>query len=107
MQRTTGESTFTVICAWCSSITSPGAGTRVSHGICTRCRRRVLRQFGVITQFVDGGPAGVLGRIEDRGFELLRPSDEVIWLQFSAIRHVDDEAVTLACDEETLSNYIA
>lgn len=96
----------TVVCAWCTAIMREGSPGQLSHGICNRCRRKVLRKFGVITQFADGRLAGVLGRIEDRGFELLRPRDEVLWLHFSAIKHVNDESVTLSCSEESLGDYV-
>lgn len=107
MQGTSEESTFMVICAWCTGTMRQGTSEQISHGICFRCRRSVLRKLGVMARFVDGSPAGMLGQIADRGFEILRRRDEILWLNFAAIRQLDDEAVTFWCDEETLSEYLA
>lgn len=100
-----GEPRLTVLCAWCEAVVREGDTTAVSHGICLPCRRNVLRQFGIVVQFADGRPAGALGQISDRGFELVRPRGEVCWLHFSAIRRMDDEAVSLTCNEDTARDY--
>jgi hypothetical protein len=99
------ESQLTVICAWCGTVVREGGTGAISHGICVPCRRTVLRQFGVVVQFADGRPAGSLGQISDLGFELIRPRGEVHWIHFSAILRIDDEAVRLACSEETMEDY--
>jgi hypothetical protein len=111
MQELTDASTLqpalrpTVVCAWCSTTMRQGAADQVSHGICFACRRTVLRTLGVLVQFADGLPARVLGRISDRGFELIRPRGETVSLDFSAIMRVDDETVILSCDERTMGTY--
>jgi|GEM_PF-2585573 len=37
------EASIGVVCAWCGELLRDGTGDRVSHGICTRCSTRFLR----------------------------------------------------------------
>lgn len=59
-------------------------------------RLRSVRGTSAAVNFADGSPAGHLGEISDRGFELIT-DDRTVLLDFEALSRVESGVVELAC----------
>lgn len=68
-------------------------------------RLRSVRGTSAVVSFADGTPAGRLGEISDRGFELITDAGSVL-VDFAALSRVEQGVVELVCSRGDLPAHL-